>query len=65
MPNFIYEAMDASGKSQKGRKEAASEEEVAIFLKNQGLFPTSIKSADKPAEKAVAKPKAGAPPNHM
>ena len=61
MPNFIYEAMDASGKSQKGRKEAASEEEVVNFLKNQGLFPTSIKSADKTAEKAAAKPKPGAP----
>ncbi|MBQ9336338.1 MAG: type II secretion system F family protein [Lentisphaeria bacterium] len=62
MPNFIYEAMDASGKSQKGRKEAASEEEVASFLKNQGLFPTSIKAADKPAEKAAAKAKTGAAP---
>ena len=61
MPNFIYEAMDASGKSQKGRKEAASEEEVVNFLKNQGLFPTSIKSADKSVEKAAAKPKPGAP----
>ena len=61
MPNFIYEAMDASGKSQKGKKEAASEEEVVTFLKNQGLFPTSIKSADKTVEKAAAKPKPGAP----
>ena len=61
MPNFIYEAMDASGKSQKGRKEAASEEEVVNFLKNQGLFPTSIKSADKTVEKSAAKPKPGAP----
>ena len=39
--------MDSTGKEQKGRKEAGSEEEVATFLKNQGLFPTSIKSATK------------------
>ena len=61
MPNYIYEAMDASGKTQKGRKEAASEEELKNLLKNQGLFPTSIKAADKPAEKAAAKAKPGAP----
>ena len=51
MPNFIYTAMDANGKEQKGKKEAANEEEVSIFLKNQGLFPTSIKSADKAVQK--------------
>lgn len=54
MPNYMYTAMDASGKEQKGRKEAASEEEISIFLKNQGLFPTSIKLADKAAAKAAA-----------
>ena len=47
MPLYQYTAMDSTGKEQKGRKEAASEEEVATFLKNQGLFPTSIKSATK------------------
>ncbi len=54
MPNFIYTAMDANGKEQKGKKEAANEEEVSIFLKNQGLFPTSIKSAEKAVQKAAA-----------
>ncbi|OQA82256.1 MAG: Type II secretion system protein F [Lentisphaerae bacterium ADurb.Bin242] len=54
MPNFIYTAMDANGKEQRGKKEAANEEEVSIFLKNQGLFPTSIKSADKAAQKMAA-----------
>ena len=58
MPNYMYTAMDASGKEQKGRKEAASEEEISIFLKNQGLFPTSIKLADKTAAKAAAAAKA-------
>ena len=47
MPLYQYTAMDSTGKEQKGKKEAASEEEVATFLKNQGLFPTSIKSGTK------------------
>ncbi|MEI3006133.1 MAG: hypothetical protein V8T87_16245 [Victivallales bacterium] len=50
MPLYQYTAMDSNGKEQKGKKEAGSEEEVATFLKNQGLFPTSIKSAAKGAE---------------
>lgn len=50
MPLYQYTAMDSTGKEQKGRKEAGSEEEVATFLKNQGLFPTSIKSATKGAK---------------
>ena len=49
MPIFQYTAMDASGKEQKGQHEAASEEAVASFLKEQGMFPTSI----KPLAKAV------------
>ena len=47
MPLYQYTAMDSNGKEQKGKKEAGSEEELATFLKNQGLFPTSIKSATK------------------
>ncbi len=45
MPLFQYTAMDANGKEQKGKKEAASEEAVASFLKEQGMFPTSIRPA--------------------
>ncbi len=45
MPLFQYTAMDANGKEQKGKKEAASEEAVATFLKEQGMFPTSIRPA--------------------
>ena len=47
MPIFQYTAMDASGKEQKGQHEAASEEAVASFLKEQGMFPTSIKPLSK------------------
>jgi len=50
MPIFQYTAMDASGKEQKGQHEAASEEAVAAFLKEQGMFPTSIKLLAKAAK---------------
>ncbi len=50
MPIFQYTAMDASGKEQKGQHEAASEEAVAVFLKEQGMFPTSIKPLAKAAK---------------
>ena len=55
MPIFIYTAMDAMGKEQKGKREAANEEEVRSFLKNQGLFPTSIKNTDKSQDKKKSK----------
>ncbi len=54
MPLYMYTAIDANGKEQKGKKDAANEEEVSNFLKNQGLFPTSIKLADKAAAKTAA-----------
>ena len=54
MPLYMYTAIDANGKEQKGKKDAANEEEVSNFLKNQGLFPTSIKLADKGAAKTAA-----------
>ena len=66
MPLYMYTAIDANGKEQKGKKDAPNEEEVSNFLKNQGLFPTSIKIADKAAAKnaaAAAKAKAAAKNN--
>ena len=50
MPIFQYTAMDASGKEQKGQHDAANEEAVAAFLKEQGMFPTSIKPLAKVAK---------------
>ena len=47
MPLYQYAAMDATGKERKGQKEAANEEAVTAFLKDQGLFPTSIKQIRK------------------
>ena len=57
MPQFTYIAMDARGREQKGKMNAASEEAVANELKRKGLFPTSIraavaKSAAKKAKKS-------------
>ena len=57
MPIFQYTAMDASGKEQKGQHEAASEEAVASFLKEQGMFPTSIKPLAKVAKAKKEKAK--------
>ena len=58
MPIFQYTAMDASGKEQKGQHDAASEEAVAAFLKEQGMFPTSIKPLAKAAKAKKEKAKA-------
>ncbi|MBQ9771458.1 MAG: type II secretion system F family protein [Lentisphaeria bacterium] len=45
MPSYQYSAMDSSGKERKGITEAANEAEVTAILKEQGMFPTSIKLA--------------------
>ena len=61
MPVFQYTAMDSSGKEKKGRMEAASEQAINAALKEQGMFPTSIKE-DKTASgaKKSARPAVGA-----
>ncbi|MBR7104911.1 MAG: type II secretion system F family protein [Lentisphaeria bacterium] len=43
MPQFNYVAMDAKGKEQKGKIQAANEEAVMAALRAKGMFPTSIK----------------------
>ena len=45
MPIFQYTAMDSSGKEKKGKMEAVNEQAVGAALKEQGMFPTSIKEA--------------------
>jgi type IV pilus assembly protein PilC len=66
MPTFAYEAMNASGKAQKGTMDAASSDEVIQKLRGDGMFPTSVREAkaagkaEKPkAEKAKKKRKIG------
>ena len=45
MPIFQYTAMDSSGKEKKGKMDAADEQAVGAALKEQGMFPTSIKGS--------------------
>ena len=60
MPTFVYEAMNASGKPQKGTLDAPSSEEVIKKLRGDGLFPTSVKEQKAPAKADKAKTDAGA-----
>lgn len=43
MPTFQYEALNASGKPEKGAIEAASSEEALQRIRMQGYFPTSVR----------------------
>lgn len=43
MPTFQYEALNASGKPQKGSIEAASSEEAIQRIKVQGFYPTAVR----------------------
>jgi type IV pilus assembly protein PilC len=57
MPQFLYVAMDSNGKERKGKIDSPTEEQAAVALKKQNLYPTSI----KPAKGAkVAAPKKNA-----
>ena len=42
MATFVYEAVDATGKSKKGQLEAADEAAARDQLKGRGLFPTTL-----------------------
>ena len=50
MPTFAYEAMNASGKPQKGTMDAASSEDVIKKLRADGMFPTSVREDKAPAK---------------
>lgn len=63
MATFTYQALNASGKNQKGTIEAASSEEATQKIKAQGYFPTSVqpvkekKTKGKTGEEVAAKKK--------
>ncbi|HPO93134.1 MAG TPA: type II secretion system F family protein [Phycisphaerales bacterium] len=62
MATFLYEALNAAGKPQKGSIEATTTEEAIQRIKGQGYFPTSVreqkgKKADAPAAGDEAKAK--------
>ncbi len=63
MATFTYEALNASGKPQKGTVDAASSEEAIKKVKEQGFFPTSVREqkGKKDAKKEGA-PAAGNKP---
>ena len=43
MPTFVYEALNESGKTQKGQVTASSSEEAIARVRSQGFFPTSVR----------------------
>jgi len=55
MATFTYQALNASGKNQKGTIEAASSEEATQKIKAQGYFPTSV----QPVKEKKSKTKTG------
>jgi type IV pilus assembly protein PilC len=65
MPIYIYEALNAAGKPEKGRIEADSSDAAISAVRNNGFFPTSVREeklkgaskADKGKEEAKKKAK--------
>ncbi len=54
MATYTYQALNASGKTQKGTVEAASSEEAIQRIKSQGYYPTSVQAQkDKKGAKAA------------
>ncbi|USN98418.1 MAG: type II secretion system F family protein [Phycisphaeraceae bacterium] len=60
MPTFAYEAMNAAGKSQKGTIEASSSEEAVQRIRNQQLFPITVKPAKAAKKKGAPGAEGGA-----
>ncbi len=59
MPSFAYEAMNASGKSQKGTIDAATSDDAIRKLREEGLYPTAVR--EQRASNTGGKPAAVAP----
>lgn len=60
MPTFVYEALNESGKTQKGQVTASSSEDAIARVRSQGFFPTSVreqkvKKGKTPAESSTSK----------
>ena len=52
MATFVYQALNAAGKTQKGTVEAASSEDAIQRIKSQGYFPTSVQPQKEKKGKA-------------
>ncbi|MEO0586393.1 MAG: type II secretion system F family protein [Planctomycetota bacterium] len=61
MPTFVYEALNESGKPQKGTINAANAEEAAARVRSQGYFPTSLREQKAKAKSGGKGAKAAAP----
>ncbi|MDX2146341.1 MAG: type II secretion system F family protein [Planctomycetota bacterium] len=59
MATFTYEALNSSGKPQKGTIEAITTEEAISKIKSQGFFPTSVREQKGKKEQGGGAP--GAP----
>ena len=67
MPTYVYEALNAAGKTEKGRIEAGSSDEAISAIRQQGFFPTSVRedtiggggNGKKEKKKKVNKKKGG------
>jgi len=59
MPIYQYTAMDSAGKEKKGRMDADSERAVTDALKDQGMFPTSVKEVKGGGSKKSTSKKTG------
>jgi type IV pilus assembly protein PilC len=51
MPDFQYEALNESGKPQKGSISAANPDDAIARIRSQGLFPTSVREDKAKAPK--------------
>lgn len=54
MPEFAWRAVEASGRTARGRIDAASAEQALLRLKAQGLVPLAVEPADAAAPAPVA-----------
>jgi len=52
MATFVYQALNAAGKTQKGTVEASSSEDAIQRIKSQGYFPTSVQPQKEKKAKA-------------
>ncbi len=56
MPTYLYEAINAAGKPEKGRIEATNSDEAMAAVRQNGFFPTSVREEKiKGASKKAAK----------
>jgi type IV pilus assembly protein PilC len=53
MGTFVYEALNAAGKPQKGTVDAGTTEEAIQRIKAQGFYPTSVREQQKKADAAA------------